>query len=114
MRAYDKRNGVGCFAWLIILAVLIYACSCTKGWEDIEIPSSYRMVIVSQRFTDPPAMNPDKTWRPYKTVRVYMSAGVDSIAYTRLKPDTTISSCSIDKVDSAFKIEVRSYAVEFK
>ena len=99
--------------FLIICCVIASLCSCSKGWEDIEIMPpviNYRVVEISKRFTNPPDLNIDKTWRPYKTVEHSLPEGVDSNAYVGVI-DTLISTCSIDKMDSLFKIEIRTFEI---
>ena len=77
--------------------------SCTKGWEDISIPEQPKKVfIISKRFTT--------EWIYLKTVTAEIK-GVDWQPYYNQKPDTLISTCSIDKIDSLFKIEIRSYDI---
>jgi len=98
---------------LFILAMCALAafCSCSKGWEDIEVtPPAKKVFIRSQRFTDPPGINPDRTWKPYKVVEAEIR-GVDWQGYYGVKADTLVSSCSIDKVDSLFKIEIRTFEI---
>ena len=88
------------FALLIILGCL---CSCTKGWEDIsEMPPVKKVFIISKRFTS--------EWIYLRTVTQEIK-GVDWQPYYNQKPDTLISTCSIDKRDSLFKIEIRSYDI---
>ena len=87
-------------------------CSCSKSWEDIEImPAAKKVFILSKRFTNPPDLNLDKTWKPYKIIEEEI-LGVDYQAYENQKPDTLISTCSIDKRDSLFKIEIRTFVIK--
>ncbi len=96
--------------WILIL-LLGCLCSCTKQWEDISIPAQQKKVfIISKRFTDPPALYSDHTWKPYKIVEEEIK-GVGWQAYYGSKPDTIISTCSIDKIDSLFKIEIRIFDI---
>ena len=53
---------------------------------------------------------PYSEWIYLKTVTAEIK-GVDWQPYYNQKPDTLISSCSIDKIDSLFKIEIRSYDI---
>jgi hypothetical protein len=100
--------------FLTLMTICAAFCSCSKGWEDIEIMPpviNYRVVEISKRFTNPPDLNIDKTWRPYKTVEHSLPEGVDSNAYVGVI-DTLISTCSIDKMDSLFKIEIRTFVIK--
>ena len=97
--------------FIILLCVIHSLCSCSKGWEDIEImPQPKKVFIISKRFTNPPSLNPDKTWKPYKIITEEIK-GVDWQGYYGVKPDTLISTCSIDKRDSLFKREIRSFEI---
>ena len=89
--------------FILICCIIATLCSCSKGWEDIQIPEQPKKVfIISKRFTD--------EWIYLKTV-THEIKDVDWQGYYGVKPDTLISTCSIDKVDSLFKIEVRSYDI---
>jgi hypothetical protein len=94
--------------FIIFLCFLAALCSCAKS-ETIQ-PTSKRVFIISKRFTNPPEWI-GSTWKPYKIVE-HEILNVDYQPYENLKADTIISTCSIDKVDSSFKIEIRSYQVK--
>ena len=97
--------------FLTLMTICAAFCSCSKGWEDIEImPPAKKVFIISNRFTNPPSLNPDKTWKPYKIITEEIK-GVDWQGYYGVKPDTLISTCSIDKRDSLFKIEIRTFEI---
>jgi len=88
----------------LLLLIIGCLCSCSKGWEDISIPEQPKKVfIISKRFTT--------EWIYLKTVTQEIK-GVDWQPYYNQKPDTLISTCSIDKIDSLFKIEIRSYDIK--
>jgi hypothetical protein len=85
------------------LLIILLLTSCTKGWEDIQIPEQPKKVfIISKRFT--------AEWIYLRTITQEIK-GVDWQGYYGVKPDTLISTCSIDKRDSLFKIEIRSYDI---
>ncbi len=88
---------------------LILLSSCSKE-KEFELQNPKRTFIHSERFTNPPALYPNGSWKPYKVVEQEI-AGVDYQAYENVKPDTLISTCSIDKIDSSFKIEIRTYII---
>lgn len=94
--------------FIIIVCIIASLCSCSKFSEDIH--TGKKVYIISKRFTNPPDINSDKTWKPYKTI-VSEITDVDWQPYYGVKPDTLISSCSIDKIDSLFKIEIRIFEV---
>ena len=97
-------------AFIIAMCLIAALCSCVKGWEDISVmPPAKKVFIISKRFTNPPEWV-GSTWKPYKIVE-HEILNVDFQPYENLKADTIISTCSIDKVDSSFKIEIRSYQV---
>ncbi len=52
-------------------------------------------------------------WLAYKIVYDSLSRDIYYGSYVNQKPDTLVSPCSIDKVDSLFKIEIRSYKINF-
>ena len=91
------------FTNIKLLLLIVLLASCTKGWEDIQIPEQKKVFIESNRYTS--------TWVYYKTVTVEIK-GVDWQPYCGLKPDTLISTCSIDKIDSNFRIEIRKYLIK--
>lgn len=93
----------------IMFIILFFLVSCVKQ-QDIE--QAQRVAVISERFTNPPMINSDKTWKPYTVKKVYLDPGTYPGSYMNLKPDTIISTCSIDKIDSNFKIEIRKYAIE--
>jgi len=66
------------------------------------MPPAKKVFIISKRFT--------AEWIYLKTV-MHEIKGVDWQGYYGVKPDTLISTCSIDKRDSLFKIEIRSYDI---
>ena len=89
--------------FILICCIIASLCSCSKGWEDISIPEQPKKVfIISKRFTS--------EWGYLKTVTAEIK-GVDWQGYYGVKPDTLISTCSIDKIDSLFRIEIRSYNI---
>jgi hypothetical protein len=89
--------------FILICCIIASLCSCSKGWEDIQIPEQPKKVfIISKRFT--------AEWIYLRTVTQEIK-GVDWQPYYNQKPDTLISTCSIDKRDSLFKIEIRSYDI---
>ena len=97
--------------FIIFFCFIASLCSCSKGWEDIEImPPAKKVFIISKRFTNPPSLNPDKTWKPYKIIEEEIK-GVVWQGYYGTKPDTLISTCSIDKSDSLFNIEIRTFEI---
>lgn len=93
----------------------IAAMSCTKQVEDYAYLNTDRrpqVIRISERYSNPPAViNSDGSWRPYKIVNQEMNRDIDYRSYENLKPDTLISTCSIDKIDSVFKIEIRKYRI---
>jgi len=97
--------------FLFLMCCIASLCSCSKSWEDIEImPAAKKVFILSKRFTNPPSLNQDKTWKPYKIITEEIK-GVDWQGYYGVKADTLISTCSIDKRDSLFKIEIRTFEI---
>jgi len=95
-----------------ILVIFIFL-SCTKqgDYSYLNTDRRKRVTIVSERFTNPPEINPDKSWKPYKIIYQPLSKDIDFKAYENQIPDTLISVCSIDKIDSLFKVEIRNYEI---
>lgn len=93
-----------------LLIPLILLSSCTKQTDYSYLNTDRRdckqVILVSERYTD--------SWEYIKTVTLNRGEHCDTDldAYRKLKPDTLISSCSIDKVDSTFKIEIRTYKIQ--
>ena len=94
---------------LISIALIAVISGCSKG--QLPQPKKPQAVIVSERYTNPPSINPNGTWKYYKIVRDTLHPDIDYRSYEDVKPDTIRSTCSIDKRDSAFKIEIRKYTI---
>lgn len=82
----------------ILFPVLITFFSCSKHYEDYSYWNTDRrpqIILVSERFTDPPKWLNNKEWKPDSIVYHYLDRGVDTMAYSGRKPDTTKSTCPI-------------------
>jgi len=98
--------------FLLLMCYLMTICSCTKkDYSYLNTDRRPQVILVSERYTNPPKINANGTWQPYKIVYDSLSRDIYYGSYQNQKPDTLISKCSIDKVDSFFKIEIRKYFI---
>lgn len=102
---------IGLFLAGIFAIVILLSCTKQKDYSYLNTDRRPQVTIISERYTDPPDLNENKTWKPYKIVYHPLSRDIDYRSYENLPPDTLISKCSIDKVDSLFKIEIRKYKI---
>ena len=96
---------------MAILAGTLNSCTKQKDYSYLNTDRRPQVTIVSERYTNPPALNYDHTWQPYKIIYLPLSRDIDYRSYENQKPDTLISNCSIDKIDSLFKVEIRKYEI---
>jgi len=108
-----KRTTETLFFFISGMLAIVIFLSCTKQMDGSYLNTDRRkqVTIVSERYSNPPALNPDKSWKPYKIIYQPLSKDIDFKAYENQKPDTLISVCSIDKIDSLFKVEIRNYEI---
>lgn len=98
---------------ILLFTIMIFLAGCNKPGDFSYLNTDRRpqVIIVSERYTDPPAANTNGTWIPYKIMRDSLSRDIGYQAYENVPPDTIWSSCSIDKLDSLFRIEIRKYFI---
>ena len=95
---------------LLSFCVAMFLVSCSKGDDYGYLNTDRRncgnVSLVSKRYT--------VNWVYITTVYVHygQKCGNDYDSYKTLKPDTLISSCSIDGRDSAFRKEIRSWKTD--
>lgn len=99
------------------IIVIIIAESCTKQTDYSYLNTDRRPIIirVSERHTDPPVeVKDDKgkiKWLPYTFKADTLDRNSRASDYENLIPDTLISTCSIDKVDSSYRIGILRFVV---
>jgi len=96
----------------VLVVVIMSGCSKEKDYGYLNTDRRPTVTIISERFTNPPKINADLTWKPYKIVYYTLDRDVDYRSYEGLPPDTLFSTCSIDKIDSLFKVEIVNYKVQ--
>ncbi len=80
------------------LLILILLASCTKDKTDYSYWNTDRrpqVILVSQRYTDPPTWLNKKEWKVDSLVLDSLPRDVDYRSYEGLIPDTNRSTCPV-------------------
>lgn len=89
----------------LIISLILFLMGCSKPMDYSYLNTDRRpqVIRISERYTE--------KWKWIKTVNDTLNRETRWQDYINIKPDTLISSCSIDKIDSNFKIEIRKYKI---
>lgn len=104
-----------------LLFIILAFSSCSKVIDYSYLNTDRRpfVVRISERYTDPPLSKDTLIknkkviiWIPYKIVLDTLDKDlIRASDYLNISTDTIFSTCSIDKIDSNFRIEIRKYNV---
>lgn len=99
------------FITITIFLLTFSACTKTADYSYLNTDRRPMVIRVSERYDNPPDRNPDGSWRFHKFVADTLHRDTRAEDYKNIIPDTTISTCSIDKIDSSFKIQILKYII---
>lgn len=101
--------------FITITIFLLAACAKSTDYGYLNTDRRPLIILVSERYDNPPATYSDGTWKYHKIVYDTLDRGTDPEAYRNLldtiPKDWKSAWCSIDKIDSSFLIEIRKYKI---
>lgn len=95
------------------IITLLMACKKQQDYSYLNTDRRAQVILVSQRFTNPPKVNENGTWKADTTIWFYYHKDTDHTSYIGMKPDTIISNCAIGGIDPRYTTEIRNWQIKF-